>query len=554
MKKIIRYSLLVLLLITLGSCQGYLNYNEEDFYTKEDVFSDYGRTSSTLGFLYSNLPSGLTDIGGSMRESATDDAEEANELELIQVMNDGRWSALRTVDNYWGTMYTGIRSANQLLANFDLASLLPWRYNDDYANVRREYTLYDEQARFLRAYFYFELIRRYGDVPLLHGKILDLNDVNNVMPNSYDEVKNYIIDECNAIVDSLPVNWKSFSGDQNGRITRGTVMALKARTLLYAASPLHNSANSLEKWKEAAKASYAIIDSAKTKGWYNLDANYKDVVNNSKSTELILGKRLGASNYFEASNLPVGFQGAQPGTCPTQNLVNAYEMKNGMHIDAPNSGYDPNNPYANRDPRLNLTIIVNNSMWKGRNVQIWFNGQDGKPIAFATKTGYYLKKYLVETVSLDPNKPTTATHLNVIFRYAEVLLNYAEAMNEAYGPDNAGEFGMTALAAVNMIRTRAQMPSFQTGMTKEEFRQELRRERRIELAFENHRFWDIRRWNIGDTTSEIKGMNITRNDNGTFNYNEVTVETRVWDSKMNLYPIPQAELFKNSNLKQNIGW
>ncbi|MFW6277444.1 MAG: RagB/SusD family nutrient uptake outer membrane protein, partial [Prolixibacteraceae bacterium] len=145
-------------------------------------------------------------------------------------------------------------------------------------------------------------------------------------------------------------------------------------------------------------------------------------------------------------------------------------------------------------------------------------------------------------------------HTWVLFKYGEVLLNYAEAMNEVYGPENPGSHEMTALEAVNMVRQRVGMPEFQSGMTQVEFREKLRNERRVELAFEDHRFWDVRRWKIGDQTTEIYAVNVSRNPYGGFAYEKVLLEERDFEDYMNLYPIPQAEIYKNSNLEQNPGW
>ena len=161
---------------------------------------------------------------------------------------------------------------------------------------------------------------------------------------------------------------------------------------------------------------------------------------------------------------------------------------------------------------------------------------------------------MIEEISISPPQTTTRTHTWVVFRYAEVLLNYAEAMNEAYGPSNPAGMGLTAREAVNRIRQRAGMPDFPTGMSKADFREKLRNERRVELAFENHRFWDIRRWKIGPSTTDIYGMEITRNQDGTFDYERELIEERVWNERRNLYPIPQGELAKNQTLQQNQGW
>jgi len=553
MKNIISY--LTVFMLILGSCDDYLDYNEQDFYTEDEIFNSVSRTSSMLNNLYGKLPGGINSVGDAMRDCASDDAEEGDNNHSIQIINDGRWSALRTIDSNWEEMFRAIRSANLFLQKWDMSVLERYRYNADYLNLVKEYSLYDDQARFMRAYYYFELIKRYGDVPLLDGDILTLEEANNVEPSTFEAVKDFIVSECDAVINTLPKDYKGFSGDQLGRVTKGTAMALKARTLSYAASPLFNPDNSVAEWQEAAKASWVIIDSARTMGWYSLEANYSNIVNNSASKELIFGRRYAADNWFERANFPVGYLGATSPVAPTQNLVDTYEMSNGMDIGETGSGYDPAVPYANRDPRLAKTIIVNNSTWKGRSVEAFVNGLDGSPVSYASRTGYYLKKYVVESINLDPNRTTTARHLTVFFRYGEVLLNYAEAMNEAFGPDfSSAEYGMTAYEAVNLVRARAGMPDFATGMTQEQFRQELREERRVELAFEDHRFWDIRRWKIGDQTTDIRGMNITRNEDLTFNYNPVTIETRVWDNKMYLYPIQQSELDKNDNLEQNPGW
>jgi hypothetical protein len=553
MKNIIYY--LSILMLILGSCTEYLDYHEQDFYTEEEIFNSVSRSGYMLNNLYGKLPNGINAVGDAMRDAASDDAEEADATSSIQIMNDGRWSPLRTIDANWDEMYKAIRSANLFLQKWDISILENYRYNADYLNLVKDCSIWKEQARFLRAFYYFELIKRYGDVPLLADEILTLEDANKVQPGSYETVKNFIINECDAVAAVLPKDYTKYAGDQLGRVTKGTAMALKARTLLYAASPLHNPDNSQSKWIDAAKAAWAIIDSARSRGWYSLEANYSNLVNNSATKELIFGRRFAADNAFERANFPVGFIGANPGACPTQNLVDTYEMTNGMDINEPGSGYNPADPYANRDPRLGKTIILNNSTYKSRKVETFIGGLDGSPISYATRTGYYLKKYLVESVNLDPVRTTTARHVVIYFRYGEILLDYAEAMNEAYGPDfKSAELGLSAYEAVQLIRTRAGMPNFTAGMSKDEFRRELQEERRVELAFEDHRFWDVRRWKIGNQTTDIRGMNITKNPDGSFTYNPVTIETRVWDDKMYLYPMLQSEIFKNSNLKQTPGW
>jgi hypothetical protein len=194
-------------------------------------------------------------------------------------------------------------------------------------------------------------------------------------------------------------------------------------------------------------------------------------------------------------------------------------------------------------------------MWKGRKVQIWKGGLDGPPKPGATKTGYYLKKRVIENVDLLPDHTTTANHTIVVFRYGGTLLGYAEAMNEAYGPENDPEgYGMTARQAVDEVRARSGMPDFPSGMNKTAFREKLHNERRVEMAFENQRFWDVRRWKIAPSTQQdIRGVKVTKSGDQ-FTYKVESVEHRHWDDKMYLYPIPQSELFLNPDLKQNPGW
>jgi hypothetical protein len=285
-------------------------------------------------------------------------------------------------------------------------------------------------------------------------------------------------------------------------------------------------------------------------------------------------RRVAASSDFERRNFPIGVEGGGTGTCPTQNLVNAYEMKNtGLPIKVQGSTYNLVRPYNNRDPRLAATVIFNLSPANNVVIETFFGGANGLPLINATKTGYYLRKLLLQDIDLRAQAPPgalkTKEHNWILFRYAEVLLNYAEAMNEAYGPEVAPPGGgLTAREAVNEVRKRALMPLFPGSnnnatpktlnpLNQTDFRTKLRNERRVELAFEDHRFWDIRRWKIGNETKEIYAMKIKSAPETTFKftYEEVLLETRVFEDRMNLYPIPQSEIFKsNGKLEQNNGW
>ncbi|MHB0756737.1 RagB/SusD family nutrient uptake outer membrane protein [Polaribacter sp. M15] len=545
------YFLLTLLLLLANSCE-YLEYDETSFNRKEDVFTDFNRSKNFLTAIYNYLPTDFNSIDGAMRASASDEAEHVLDLSNIQRFNQGRYSALQPIDNVWGNMYSGIRAVNMFLEETEGQEFIEDQYNLDYDEIIEQFKNYPYEARFLRAYFYFELLKRYKNIPLI-TKVLTPEEAINAKQSSFDEVVSFIISECDAISLELPESYIGFSSSsETGRVTKGAALALKARLLLYAASPLHNTNNNSSLWEAAAIAAKEVIDL----NVYSLENNYANIVNNYTSNELILERREGNTNGFERRNFPVGFEGGNTGTCPTQNLVDAYEMQsNGLPITDPASGYDPNNPYSGRDPRLQQTVITNGSTWKGQTVQSFIGGTNGKPITNATKTGYYLKKYVIEAINLQPTNTTSREHTWVLFRYGEVLLNYAEAMNEAYGPENANSLGLTALEAVNLIRQRANMPNFPSGLSQNQFRDKLRNERMVELAFEDHRFWDIRRWKIGQQTTDIYQMEITPNNTGGgFVFEKKLLEVRAFEDRMNLYPIPQAELFKNRNLTQNIGW
>ena len=549
MKRTKHIAFLVLALITLGACE-YLEYDESSYLLEDQVFSDFDRTKQFLSGIYAYLPDGFNPVDGAMRSSATDDAIHVWKYSSVQKFNDGSWSAAQPIDNVFGTMYNGIRAVNKFLVETDGQIFEDEKYNEDYGDQMLQFNYYPYEARYLRAFFYFELAKRYGAVPLI-TEPLTQEEANTVSQASFNTLIQFVVDECSFVADSLPVTYANLPNGETGRATRGAALALKARALLYAASPLHNEANNPELWAAAAEAAHDVI----YLGFYELEGNYGDLYNNHESMELILGRNENETNTFERNNFPIGFEGGNTGTCPTQNLVEAYGMQSsGLPIDDPGSGYDPNFPYQDRDPRMYETILANGDAWKGKTIETWYGGANAAPKPNATLTGYYLKKYVIESINLTPTNTTRKNHTWILFRYGEVLLNYAEAMNEVYGPEDPSTFSMSALQAVNEVRLRAGMPEFPAGMTQSEFRKKLRNERRVELAFEDHRFWDIRRWKIGEETINIYGILITENIFGGYAYNKKLVEKRIFEERMNLYPIPESELFINSDLTQNAGW
>ena len=217
-------------------------------------------------------------------------------------------------------------------------------------------------------------------------------------------------------------------------------------------------------------------------------------------------------------------------------------------------------PYKDRDPRLAMTVAYNGMQWPAKNtLEIWEGGANGLPLNNATVTGYYLKKYVNNDISFEVGSTVTKKHHNwILFRYGEVLLNYAEAMANAFDSPTYkdADFPMSALEAVNKLRNRSdvQMPPYPTDITKDDFIKRLKNERRVELAFEEHRFWDIRRWKDLDQTTDVYGVRVTKDNAGSMVYEKQLYGKHVVDDRMYFYPISNAELFKNENLKQNPGW
>lgn len=551
-KKIFVYVSIVLF---FTSCDRYFDYENPSLMKEDLVFSEYTYLQQLLTSVYAQLPETFNRIDNGMLASTTDEAEHAWDYSQIQAFNTGNWDAYSNPDDCWATRYKAIRSAYVFLNGSDSTTFSIYKDVDNtyYTVYNALLKQYRGEARFLIAFSYFELLKRYGGVPIV-DKALTADDDLDIPRSTISEVVNFIVAQCDSAIKILP---KSYDSSNTGRATLGAAYALKCRTLLYAASPLFaNGSYNAGLCDQAAKSAYEIFGGT-LKGTYSLESDYgKLFTRNYTSKELIFEKREGNSNYYEKANFPIGFDGSGNGaTCPSQNLVDAYEMNNGKPIADPTSGYNPDEPYKNRDPRLAYSVILNNSTFKGRAVEAWTGGLDGKGKEKATKTGYYIKKYVDDQLDLLQNR--TSRHTWYYFRLGEIYLNYAEAMNEAFGPTD-NRYGLSAVEAVNLIRARAKMPVLQAAdyASVDALRQKIRNERRIELAFEEHRSWDVRRWKIAESTlgADLRGMDIVKNENGSFTYTPYVVEKRVFDSKMYFYPIPNSEILKEPKLSQNEGW
>ena len=444
--------------------------------------------------------------------------------------------------NYWKSAYSNIRTINVFFDRIDDAPV-----ETDLKNRMKG------EMKFIRAWIYANLIWRYGDVPLITD-LFELNQDYKVKRDSYSDCVDFITKELDEAMTWLPA--KS-SSETLGRATGDACKALKARVLLYAASEQNNPSHSKEKWEAAAEATKAVLDAG-----YSLGNDYQSVFLEDND-EIIFARYFTQANstdfmLFNGRNGSNGWTGENP----TQNLVNAYEMTNGelpylneelpLKIN-PASGYDESNPYAGRDPRLDASILHDGSMWAGRETETWHGGLDSPESSIgswnASKSAYAFKKFMVESIppsgsSVKPENPW------IFFRLAEFYLNYAEIMYELGNEEQAREY-------VNKVRARQSVNMPPVTASGEKLRDKIRNERRVELAFEGHRFFDVRRWCIADETEnrDLLAMNIQKQADGTKTYEVTMLLKRSFLEQHKLVPIPRTEIDKSEgSLVQNPGY
>ncbi len=558
MKKFV-YLLSVALLA--ASCN-FLDFDESSSdYTRTDMYTTYSNVQKMLTNIYSYMPGkDIYDVSYALRDCGSDDAEYADPDASVQRFTNGNWSPLNTVDTKWD-LYNALRSVSEFLESMKTVDLSMFQYNSNYQRWMEHLRYYPYEARTLRAYYLFELARRYGDIPM-PLTMLSVEEANSMEKTQFDDVIAFIVSECTECAANLPQTYVGMLDDEIGRVTKGFALAVKAKALLYAASPQHNPGGDRAKWLEAAKAAKEIIDL----GQYRLDPGEK--ANNYASPEVIMFILRSESSTYELVNFPLRFTEGQrqgmAGTYPTQNLVDAFQTLGGYDITLTAGGwqtddpaFDVTKPYEGRDPRFARAILANGMSFKGATIETFVGGRDYSATRsdLGTCTGYYLRRYIQESTSFVPENIIRNKHQWIVYRYAEALLSYAEAANEYFQDPTATDATLTlsAAEALNQVRVNAGMPDVQ-AVTYMAFQTAVRREWRVEFAFEDHRFWDVRRWNIGQSTQgQVDGVKIQRSGDG-FTYSRFTVENRTWAAKMNLYPIPQSETFANPNLGQNTGW
>ncbi len=449
----------------------------------------------------------------------------------------------------WTKQFKNIRKCNVFLK---LAEQNKSNFSDDWYKQRVA------EVTFLRAFFYSILYTNYGGVPIIKEPLnnSDGSDVF-VARSTADETLAFIEADCDAAATVLPDK-----PAQTGRATKGAALTLKGWVELFAASPLSNPSNSTAKWAKAAATNLQVIN-AKTYTLFN-DYSGQFLAANNWNPETIFARGYAAPNKGhrrEGILGPVIVKGGQQAwgnLAPTQNLVDDYEMENGKPITDPASGYDPQNPYVNREMRFYQSIVYDGSTWQGDVWQSRAGGNNQIDLGSSSdisNTGYNARKTLDESINGQTSLgiyPGTSNY--IFFRYAEVLLSYAEAQNEAVGPDQS------VYDAVKLVRARVSLPPVPAGLSQTEMRAVIRRERRVELAFEDKRWYDIRRWEITTKgpavlNSPEYGMRITIDPSTKkLIYTPVQIFKNSFSEHMNWLPIPQGVIEQNKKLQQNPGY
>ncbi len=560
---------LLFILVNLFSCEKFLEPEPEGTLTEEELLFNPSFAEGLLITAYAALPDDYdfaTDV-------ASDDAVTNDKISVYRRMATGEWLSSFNPISEWSNAYLQISYINRFL---DVCESVQWSKDpnlSDSLNALKT-TLHIKrlkgEAHALRAWYQFKLLQNHSG-KVADGRIMGYPIINRTLdPSSDNELPRNTFAECVAniftdldtAIANLPAQWKdgsdalvnATSGARfENRINGNTARAIKSRVSLLAASPAFSEANAVT-WEEAATIAGDLLSDLGT--LYNKGVTfYKE----KKNKEMIWNRSEILKNNWEQDNFPPSLFGKGRAN-PSQELVDAFPMGSGYPIDDPLSDYNPQNPYLNRDPRLYAYIIYNNASLKSIPVKTYAGAsQDGiNSLETSTRTGYYLKKLMSEAVKLTPGSAVTAGHTYTLVRMTEVLLNYAEAANEAWGPEgDPNGYGFTAKSKIQELRSRA-------GLTPDEYielindqarlRELIRSERRIELCFEGFRFWDIRRWNDQATmTAPVRGIYITMNEDSTYTYDYRDVEERIYTPDMIYGPIPYEETLKY-NIEQNIGW
>lgn len=581
--------------LSFSSCESFLDTRIDIYDTMDRLKTRYETLNEFANAYYVQMQSGFDMIDGNLFAAASDEAVQTAPVSDVSYFNRGLLSPDKNPLSYlYENYYEGIRAAhffldyakdgeNFLALNRDTSRVYnadgtvnntdnPRAYARDTINLRWQRA----EAKIAEAYYYSELIKMYGGVPIVEGTDPSAGFMRQA---TYDEVVEHIVSLIDENKDKLCLDWRVAVEEtpenavadvknwniwsNTGRFDKTTALAIKARTLLYAASPRNNPKNDVTKWERAAAAANELIQTRRQifeKGFdfgyalgpqnWHMSANrdyssYFLSFNATQNNESIFVIRSWASSTLESLNYPIGTRGGNSGVTPSQNLVDAYEF----------IGAESADPYVNRDPRFAATIVYNGSSWNGvTNLDQSPGGAYDMSVNGASRTGYYLKKYLAPNINLIEGG--SSDHIWPVYRYAEVLLNYAEAMNEAYGPTSDPEgYGMTAMEALMEVRNSAStsLPAV-TASSVEEFRDVVKHERQVELAFEDHRYWDLIRWLDAEEVlnKPVRGVVVQKNSIGGYAYNYRDVESRTFLPRHYYMPFTRDEVINSGGtLTQN---
>jgi hypothetical protein len=584
MKNILKYSFAIVLVLYTTSCNtDFLNPAPEERFPEESVWQDPGLVEAFVNEMYRGLNHGLREL---MLGSLADESQFIHNYGSAQVVQSnlhvgdlGSFTRGDFDEFNWNVLYTRIRQINLFMENIEDVPFDDPKWKDRLKG----------EVHFLNAYFYHNLVRLYGGVPLV-TRAYELEDEFLIPRSSLQESIQYIVDQCDLAAPLLPLEYATGGGDI-GRATRGAALALKSRILLYAASELYNNpswagafanpelisapGDRTAKWQAAKDAAKAVIDL----GQYTLQntgdpvKDYTDLFLLKNSEEAIFSRYFIRSRGWEDGALPGLANGPNGyhnwgGNTPIQELVDDYEMVDGSKFDW-NNPVHAAAPYQNRDPRFAASILYDQAPWRPRPSDVKDIDPDGKIIIRSVETapgvwkpgldtrdgpiedwnggysGYYLRKFIdpnvVHEFAAAGGNQEAPWHF---LRYGEILLNYAEACIELGQDDEAKTY-------LNMIRARAGMPAItETGAA---LRDRYRNERRVELAFEQHRYFDIRRWMIAPQAMGRNANGIVIQDPlaGPVEYSLNKIQDRAWHDKMYFLPIALEEFNRNSELVQN---
>ena len=589
---------ILILAIMAGSfcaCADLINPSEQNAQTEEQMFKDPSSAMGILGYAYGNLPfetKSTTDI-------ATDDAVTNDLANSYRSMAQGTWAANNDPMSQWQARKITIQYLNLFLKN---AENVTWAKDPN-----RQAMFVDKlrgEAYALRALNMYYLLRNHAGwtesgellgVPIIlepEGFDSDFNQPRATFQACVEQ----IYADVEAAMEILPFDYVQLTDDNavpqrykemgvkyaneynvvfgdtfRGRISGRIAQTIKALTALLAASPAYAEGTTVT-YEQAANEAAAVL--SKINGVAGMDpTGYKwfmekktlDALGSGECPPEILWRgsmNQGTEDYAfglnqEVQNYPPTLYG-NGRINPTQNLVDAFPMANGYPITEGASGYDANNPYAGRDPRLAEYVLYNGAVYKDTEIITGSYSADNNglnKISTSTRTGYYLRKLLRDDCNANPSTQNAQKHYPVYIRYTEIFLAYAEAANEAWGPTGAGSHGFSAYDVIKALHDRAGVGNDYLNSIsgdKDKMRELIRNERRIELCFENKRFWDMRRWEL-DLNETVKGMKIDQTG-GALQYTVIDVEPRNYAAHMYHGPIPETEVLKWSNLDQNKGW